>query len=49
MKKIDEVNIALLLKWKWRILMENEAIWLDILKVRYRDLRKAILFGSIVG
>lgn len=49
MKKIDEVNIALLLKWKWRILMENEAIWLSALKVRYEDLRKTILVRSNKG
>lgn len=45
MKKIEEVNLALLLKWKWGILTEKGSIWLNILKARYKYIRKSLMEG----
>ncbi|KAI5437223.1 hypothetical protein KIW84_023374 [Lathyrus oleraceus] len=36
-KKIEIFNKALLLKWKWRILKENDTLWSGILRNRYHD------------
>ncbi|CAK8532076.1 unnamed protein product [Lathyrus sativus] len=38
MKRIEEFNIYLLLKWRWRMLEVEKALWLDILKARYDSL-----------
>lgn len=45
MKKIKVVNVALLMKWKWRILTEKESICLDVFKVRYGDIRESLREG----
>lgn len=45
MKKIKVVNVALLMKWKWRILTEKESICLDVLKVRYGDIMESLREG----
>ncbi|KAI5411581.1 hypothetical protein KIW84_056590 [Lathyrus oleraceus] len=34
-KNLELFNKALLLKWKWRIVKENDALWSEILRVRY--------------
>ncbi|XP_058724451.1 uncharacterized protein LOC131595932 [Vicia villosa] len=34
-RDVKEMNNALLLKWKWRILNDNEAIWNSFIKERY--------------
>ncbi|XP_058726857.1 uncharacterized protein LOC131598257 [Vicia villosa] len=36
-KRIDDFNVALLQKWRWRILEENDALWYKVLKARYGD------------
>ncbi|CAK8573446.1 unnamed protein product [Lathyrus sativus] len=41
-----EFNLALLQKWKWRILTENDGTWLDILRARYGNICNAILGGN---
>ncbi|XP_058775833.1 uncharacterized protein LOC131650120 [Vicia villosa] len=37
------MNKALLLKWKWRILTEDKAIWSDVLLLRYREPKVKVL------
>jgi len=34
-KNVEEFNLALLSKWKWRIITEENAIWYELLKHRY--------------
>lgn len=34
-RDVREMNKALLLKWKWRILMEKDAIWSRFFELRY--------------
>ncbi|XP_058786284.1 uncharacterized protein LOC131660936 [Vicia villosa] len=34
-RDIETMNISLLMKWKWRILTEENTVWKDILKYRY--------------
>lgn len=36
-KSIKLFNLALLLKWKWRILVEKDVVWKKVLKARYGD------------
>lgn len=44
-KNIELFNVALLAKWKWRILSEEDAPWWDLLSHRYGDL-KSIFFSE---
>ena len=37
-KNIEIFNRGIMCKWKWRILMEEEALWGGILKHRYGNL-----------
>lgn len=46
LKQLDEFNVALLSKWKWRILQGNYSLWFKILKARYEKLNLSILSGS---
>lgn len=34
-KHLDFFNLSLLGKWRWRILVDNEACWFEILQSRY--------------
>lgn len=36
-KEVGKFNRARLCKWRWRLLQENEAIWVEILKHMYED------------
>ncbi|CAJ2678610.1 unnamed protein product [Trifolium pratense] len=51
-KNLELFNIALLSKWKWRAIIEKDAIWADLLNFRYGCLpaiflsREASLYGS---
>ncbi|XP_058775768.1 uncharacterized protein LOC131650044 [Vicia villosa] len=40
------MNIALLSKWKWRILSEEEVVWRSILVSRYGEVKKKVLIGD---
>lgn len=35
--EVGKFNRARLCKWRWRLLQENETIWVEILKHRYED------------
>ncbi|XP_058754370.1 uncharacterized mitochondrial protein AtMg00310-like [Vicia villosa] len=50
-KNVEIMNVALLSKWKWRILMEKEAVWRDLLEARYGNVKVKVLIGdiSVVG
>ncbi|XP_058726593.1 uncharacterized protein LOC131597953 [Vicia villosa] len=43
-KNMKVMNMALLSKWKWRILIEDEAVWRGILVSRYRNIKNKVLF-----
>lgn len=51
MKYAEVMNAALIRKWKWRILLENNAIWSGILKARYGNIKLNVLVGDslVVG
>ncbi|XP_058768826.1 uncharacterized protein LOC131642615 [Vicia villosa] len=40
------MNLALLSKWKWRILVEDDAVWSGILRSRYGNVKRKILIGD---
>lgn len=42
-KKLDIFNLALLNKWRWRILQGKSSLWLDLLKARYGDISLEVL------
>ncbi|XP_058725678.1 uncharacterized protein LOC131596972 [Vicia villosa] len=42
-RDVGEINKALLLKWKWRILKEDFAIWSGFLKLRYHEPKIKVL------
>ncbi|XP_058746724.1 uncharacterized protein LOC131619669 [Vicia villosa] len=46
-KNVEVMNIALLSKWKWRILMEDEPVWRAILDARYENVKWKVLIGDI--
>ncbi|XP_058750092.1 uncharacterized protein LOC131623084 [Vicia villosa] len=37
-KNILDFNLALLNKWRWRILQGNDNLWFDLLRARYGDI-----------
>ncbi|XP_058741729.1 uncharacterized protein LOC131614118 [Vicia villosa] len=43
---MEVLNVALLSKWKWRILMDKEAVWRDILEERYGNIKLKVLVGD---
>jgi hypothetical protein len=45
-KNLALFNKALLCKWKWRFLTEDEAIWADLLRFRYGHLPSILLAGN---
>ncbi|XP_058733340.1 uncharacterized protein LOC131604946 [Vicia villosa] len=45
-RDVGEMNKALLLKWKWRILKEDKAIWSRFLLLRYQDPKTKVLASS---
>ncbi|CAJ2637710.1 unnamed protein product [Trifolium pratense] len=42
-KNLDLFNQALLSKWKWRFLSDDNALWTDLLRIRYGHLPTQIL------
>ncbi|XP_058784295.1 uncharacterized protein LOC131659071 [Vicia villosa] len=46
-KNVEVVNLALLSKWKWRILTDEEAVWRGILISRYGDVKRKVLVGDV--
>ncbi|GAU21257.1 hypothetical protein TSUD_286670 [Trifolium subterraneum] len=45
-KNLEVFNGALLSKWKWRFLVDGEAVWSDLLKFRYGHLPSSLLCGA---
>ncbi|XP_058722219.1 uncharacterized protein LOC131594138 [Vicia villosa] len=46
-KNVEIMNVALISKWKWRILNENDAVWSGILKARYGKVKLKVLVGDV--
>ncbi|XP_058756592.1 uncharacterized protein LOC131629811 [Vicia villosa] len=46
-KNVGVMNVALLSKWKWRILVEEEAVWRGILVSRYGNIKLKVLIGDV--
>lgn len=46
-KNVEIMNAALIFKWKWRILSDDEAVWRGILNARYENLKLMVLVGDI--
>jgi hypothetical protein len=42
-KNLELFNMALLRKWKWRFLSDEEAVWADLLRFRYGHLPTHLL------
>ncbi|XP_058764573.1 uncharacterized mitochondrial protein AtMg00310-like [Vicia villosa] len=45
-KDIEVMNMALLNKWKWRILKESDKPWVNILNSRYDNIKVKVLEGD---
>lgn len=45
-RRIEDFNLGLLCKWKWRIIIEKGAFWYRVLKARYRDLKLRVAHGD---
>lgn len=46
-KNVEVMNIVLISKWKWMILVEDDAIWKDILVSRYVNIKLKALVGDV--
>lgn len=42
-KSIEEFNLTLLTKWKWKILREEKSLWKRVLKARYGGVEHQLL------
>ncbi|XP_058733926.1 uncharacterized protein LOC131605606 [Vicia villosa] len=47
LRSLEEFNIALLMKWRWRILNASNSLWYRILKARYVDVKVKVLVGDL--
>ncbi|XP_058784616.1 uncharacterized protein LOC131659444 [Vicia villosa] len=45
-KSLADFYLALINKWRWKILQGHKALWYDILKARYGDLSILVLCGG---
>lgn len=45
------MNLALLQKWKWRIITEKDTVWCNLLRWRYGEPRLKVIVGnnSVLG
>lgn len=48
LRRIEYFNLALLSKWKWRILEEKDALWYRTLKARYGDLKLCVVHEEVI-
>ncbi|XP_058752225.1 uncharacterized protein LOC131625382 [Vicia villosa] len=44
---MEILNVALLSKWKWRILTDRDAVWRDLLEERYGNVKLKVLVGDV--
>jgi hypothetical protein len=47
--KTKKMNVALLLKWVWRLDQEEDTIWAKIVKAKYVDAEDFFFSGNGVG
>lgn len=43
-KNLELFNMSLLAKWRWRFLNDPDAIWAELLRVRYGDISSITIF-----
>ncbi|XP_058726223.1 uncharacterized protein LOC131597549 [Vicia villosa] len=48
-RRIGDFNVALLCKWKWRILEQTRALWYGVLKARYGDINLSFVHEGVKG
>lgn len=46
-KDISDFNLALLNKWRWRMVQGHKSLWLDVLKVWYGDVCMHVFCGGV--
>ncbi|XP_058725638.1 uncharacterized protein LOC131596924 [Vicia villosa] len=46
LRSLEDFNIVLILKWRWRIFEASNSLWYRILKARYGDVRLKALIGD---
>lgn len=42
----EAFNVSLLMKWKWRIIHDKEAVWFELLQHRYGNTGLAMMNGE---
>src|SRR4051812_31440764 len=47
LRSLEEFNLALLMKWKWRISKATNSLWYRVLKARYVDVKVKALVGDL--
>lgn len=48
-RRIEDFNLALLCKWRWRIFHNKETLWYGVLKVRHRDININLMHCGMKG
>lgn len=49
-KCLEDFNIELLTNWKWRVILQYEAVWYEFISYKYDNLNKDMLeYDSVVS
>lgn len=43
---MEDFNLALLYKWKWRIIVQSKSVWHGVLRAIYRDIKLSVAHGG---
>lgn len=48
-KDVRVMNVSLLVKWRWRLLDGEIALWKDVLEVKYGPCKECVLEGEVLS
>lgn len=45
-RNVDDINVTILFKWRWRILRGSNSLWYQVLEARYGDICLQVVNGG---